>query len=144
MNDTGKDRKPMKSGQKVTLVAGGAGFIGSHLCRALLDRGEQVLCLDNLLTARHGNLDALEHERGFTFLRADIVDPLEGTPIKRERIFGAIVEWITGPLMNAMPLVRTPTARPCTPLPNLAASRYWMAVNLYQPVPLPWSVAQKS
>ena len=34
---------------------------------------------------------------------ADIVDPVEGTPIKRDRIFGAIVEWITGPLMNAMP-----------------------------------------
>ncbi|MEC7931344.1 MAG: NAD-dependent epimerase/dehydratase family protein, partial [Pseudomonadota bacterium] len=76
----------MKSGQKVTLVAGGAGFIGSHLCRALLDRGEQVLCLDNLLTARDGNLDALEHERGFTFLRADIVDPLPDAVLRRRDI----------------------------------------------------------
>lgn len=36
----------------LTLVAGGAGFIGSHLCRALLDQGHHVVCLDNLQTGR--------------------------------------------------------------------------------------------
>ena len=36
----------------MNLVTGGAGFIGSHLCEALLARGEQVLCLDNFFTGR--------------------------------------------------------------------------------------------
>ncbi len=58
------------------VVAGGAGFIGSHLCRALLDRGDAVICIDNLQTARPSNLDALRGSRGFTFVEADVVDPL--------------------------------------------------------------------
>ena len=59
-----------------TLVAGGAGFIGSHLCRALLDRGERVVCVDNLQTARPSNLAALEDHPNFTFIEADVVDVL--------------------------------------------------------------------
>ncbi len=59
-----------------TLVAGGAGFIGSHLCRALLEAGEQVVCLDNLQTARTGNLLALERHAGFTFVEGDVTQPL--------------------------------------------------------------------
>lgn len=59
----------------LTLVAGGAGFIGAHLCRALLDAGHEVLCLDNLQTGRAANLDGL-HGPGFAFVQADIVDPL--------------------------------------------------------------------
>jgi UDP-glucuronate decarboxylase len=59
-----------------TLVAGGAGFIGSHLCRRLLEAGERVLCLDNLQTARVANLEALERFPGFRFVRADITAPL--------------------------------------------------------------------
>ncbi|MFO6446117.1 UDP-glucuronic acid decarboxylase family protein [Erythrobacter sp. NE805] len=65
-------------GRKIgwTLVAGGAGFIGSHLCRTLLERGERVLCLDNLQTARASNLDLLESHAGFHFVRGDITLPL--------------------------------------------------------------------
>ena len=63
-----------KSG--VALVAGGAGFIGSHLCRALIERGQAVLCVDNLQTARPSNLRGLEALDGFTFIEADIVNPL--------------------------------------------------------------------
>jgi UDP-glucuronate decarboxylase len=59
-----------------TLVAGGAGFIGSHLCRTLLERGERVLCLDNLQTAHPSNLDILEGYAGFHFVRGDISLPL--------------------------------------------------------------------
>lgn len=59
-----------------SLVAGGAGFIGSHLCRALLDRGEQVVCLDNLQTARPSNLRDLEGHPNFSFVEADVIDPL--------------------------------------------------------------------
>jgi UDP-glucuronate decarboxylase len=60
----------------ITLVAGGAGFIGSHLCRALLDRGHHVLCVDNLQTARPSNLRLLEGDPRFQFVEADIVNPL--------------------------------------------------------------------
>lgn len=58
------------------VVAGGAGFIGSHLCRELLDRGHHVLCLDNLQTSRAVNLDLLASHPRFTFIKGDIVDPL--------------------------------------------------------------------
>jgi UDP-glucuronate decarboxylase len=60
------------------LVAGGAGFIGSHLCARLLDEGHEVLCLDNLQTARPSNLRLLEGRPGFSFVEADIVNPLPG------------------------------------------------------------------
>jgi UDP-glucuronate decarboxylase len=60
----------------VTLVAGGAGFIGSHLCARLLDDGHELICLDNLQTARPSNLRLLEGRAGFTFVEADIVNPL--------------------------------------------------------------------
>jgi UDP-glucuronate decarboxylase len=76
----------MNEGQQVALVAGGAGFIGSHLCRALLQQGHEVICLDNLQTARAINLEPLECERGFTFIRADIVDPLPDAVTRRRDI----------------------------------------------------------
>lgn len=76
----------MKSRKTISLVAGGAGFIGSHLCRALLDRGDEVICLDNLQTARDFNLEGLERHRDFTFLRADIVDPLPDAVMRRRDI----------------------------------------------------------
>ena len=61
---------------RLTVVAGGVGFIGSHLCRALLDRGEAVLCIDNLQTARASNLVSLQAHPNFSFLRWDITHPL--------------------------------------------------------------------
>ena len=60
-----------------TVITGGAGFIGSHLCERFLAEGHEVLCVDNLIT---GNLVNIEHLRGndrFTFLRHDISHPLE-------------------------------------------------------------------
>ncbi|WNO52856.1 NAD-dependent epimerase/dehydratase family protein [Stakelama saccharophila] len=65
-----------KHNGETALVAGGAGFIGSHLCRALLQQGYRVVCLDNLLTSRRSNLLALEAERDFTFVEGDVLDPL--------------------------------------------------------------------
>ena len=64
------------AGPRLTVVAGGVGFIGSHLCRALLDRGEAVLCIDNLQTARSSNLLSLQAHPNFSFLRCDITNPL--------------------------------------------------------------------
>jgi UDP-glucuronate decarboxylase len=54
------------------LVAGGAGFIGSHLCRYLLRRGERVICIDNLCTSSEQSVAALQEHPGFEFRRQDI------------------------------------------------------------------------
>lgn len=61
---------------KTILVTGGAGFIGSHLCRTLLERGHDVLCVDNLFTGSKRNIrDLLSHPR-FEFMRHDVTFPL--------------------------------------------------------------------
>ncbi|WP_319525629.1 UDP-glucuronic acid decarboxylase family protein [uncultured Desulfosarcina sp.] len=62
--------------QKRVLVTGGAGFIGSHLCRRLIDEGNDVLCVDNLYTGRKSNLFGLLNNVNFEFLRHDITFPL--------------------------------------------------------------------
>jgi nucleoside-diphosphate-sugar epimerase len=58
--------------KKTALVAGGAGFIGSHLCEALIGRGMRVICVDNLGTGKMENLKALKGNKNFTFIKADI------------------------------------------------------------------------
>ncbi|HSU05526.1 MAG TPA: UDP-glucuronic acid decarboxylase family protein [Acetobacteraceae bacterium] len=62
--------------RKSFLVAGGAGFIGSHLCEALLADGARVICLDNLMTGRLENLATLRREPRFEFIEADVIDEL--------------------------------------------------------------------
>ena len=59
------------------LVTGGAGFLGSHLCDALLADGNSVLAVDNLLTGRTHNLDHLRSERRFEFRQLDICEPFD-------------------------------------------------------------------
>ncbi|WP_424965991.1 UDP-glucuronic acid decarboxylase family protein [Dinoroseobacter sp. S375] len=59
------------------LVTGGAGFLGSHLCRALLGRGHQVLAMDNLLTGRMETLHDLLDHKGFSFRKWDVSLPYE-------------------------------------------------------------------
>jgi UDPglucose 6-dehydrogenase len=54
------------------LVAGGAGFLGSHLCDALLARGDEVVCVDDLSTGDLSNIAHLRKAAGFSFLRADV------------------------------------------------------------------------
>lgn len=54
------------------VVTGGAGFLGSHLCHRLLDRGDEVLCLDNLITGSLSNIEDLFGRRGFTYLEHDV------------------------------------------------------------------------
>ena len=73
----------MDGNRGLAVVAGGVGFIGSHLCRALTERGQEVLCLDNLQTARPSNLRLLERLPGFTFIEADIVNPLPAAVVDR-------------------------------------------------------------
>ena len=71
-----RGEKNMATQANVALVAGGAGFIGSHLCRILVERGQEVICLDNLQTARPSNLALLQAMPGVTFVEHDITQPL--------------------------------------------------------------------
>ncbi len=64
------------------LVAGGAGFLGSHLCDALLARGDRVVCVDNYLTGRAANVAHLAGDDGFELVDVDVVDS--------ERLHGAL------------------------------------------------------
>jgi len=58
------------------LVTGGAGFVGSHLIDRLLERGDEVLCVDNLFTGDKSNVDHLAGHPRFEFMRHDICFPL--------------------------------------------------------------------
>lgn len=66
---------------KMTLVAGGAGFIGSHLCERLVKEGHNVLCLDNLYTGCMDNIRHLLRHPKFTFKEHDIINPLTANNI---------------------------------------------------------------
>ena len=57
---------------KTILVTGGAGFIGSNLCEALLEKGNQVVCLDNFATGKRENLEELLKGTNFTLIEGDI------------------------------------------------------------------------
>lgn len=59
------------------LVAGGAGFLGSHLCERLLDEGASVVCIDNLLTGSTANVEHLLSRPCFTFLEHDVTEPVD-------------------------------------------------------------------
>jgi dTDP-glucose 4,6-dehydratase len=54
------------------LITGGAGFIGSHLCERFLGEGDEVICMDNLLTGSPDNIAHLFSERRFTFIQQDV------------------------------------------------------------------------
>lgn len=60
-----------------TLVAGGAGFIGSHLCDRLLDAGASVICLDNLSTGSMANIAHLLSDSRFRFVEHDVTQPVD-------------------------------------------------------------------
>jgi UDP-glucuronate decarboxylase len=70
----------MKKKTMSVLVAGGAGFLGSHLCEALLSEGARVICLDNLQTGQKCNLSHLANEPRLEFIEADIVRRLPKMP----------------------------------------------------------------
>ncbi|MFM8816770.1 MAG: GDP-mannose 4,6-dehydratase, partial [Phycisphaerales bacterium] len=60
-----------------SLVTGGAGFLGSHLCDSLLASGHEVICLDNLFTGHRDNVKHLHGRKDFTFVEADVVEPFD-------------------------------------------------------------------
>lgn len=59
------------------LVTGGGGFLGSHLCDRLIDRGDEVIALDNLFTGQKKNIRHLLDNPDFEFVRHDVVDPFK-------------------------------------------------------------------
>ena len=67
-----------------TLVTGGAGFLGSHLCERLLGQGEEVLCMDNFFTGRRKNVARLMANPNFELMRHDVVDPFK---VEVDRIY---------------------------------------------------------
>jgi len=69
-----KNGRPFRS-----LVTGGAGFVGSHLCDRLIAEGHEVICIDNLLTGRLGNIGSLEDHPRFVFVRHDVTQPIDLT-----------------------------------------------------------------
>ena len=58
------------------LITGGAGFIGSHLCRKLLEGGNSVICVDNFITGFRKNIEELESNPNFKLIEQDISNPL--------------------------------------------------------------------
>ena len=64
------------SQEKLALVTGGAGFIGSHLCDRLVAEGARVIALDNLQTGRLSNIEHLFGSKAFDFVQHDVIDEL--------------------------------------------------------------------
>lgn len=63
---------------KTVLVTGGAGFLGSHLCKFLIDKGHRVICVDNFFTGKRRNIKELKDNPNFRIIPHDIVEPLSG------------------------------------------------------------------
>ncbi len=56
------------------IITGGAGFIGSHLCDKLIQKGYEVICVDNLLTGSEDNIAHLKDNPNFRFINADVAN----------------------------------------------------------------------
>ena len=59
------------------LITGGSGFLGSHLAKKLLKKGEEVICLDNFFTGSKKNIDELYSYKNFEFIRHDVTEPIK-------------------------------------------------------------------
>jgi UDP-glucuronate decarboxylase len=71
ISDVKRAAKPI-----TVVVTGGAGFIGSHLCDRLVQKGQRVICVDNLYTGRVANIRPLMNHPHFRFIEHDVCDPL--------------------------------------------------------------------
>jgi dTDP-glucose 4,6-dehydratase len=60
-----------------TIITGGAGFIGSHLCERFLERGDEVVCIDNLITGSSSNIEHLRNNPRFWYEEHDISEPIK-------------------------------------------------------------------
>ena len=64
---------------KINLVTGGTGFLGSHLVDKLIKRGEKVICIDNLSTGNINNISHLLNNDSFEFIEHDVINPIKVT-----------------------------------------------------------------
>ena len=108
---------------KRILVSGGAGFIGSHLCRRLLTEGQEVVCLDNFSTGCRDNVAPLLDSSNFSIVEHNVIDPIEmdadeiynlacpASPVHYQR--DAVQTWKTSVLgtMNLLELARRQGAK---------------------------------
>ncbi len=61
---------------QTVLVTGGAGFIGSHMCDRLIDDKFRVICMDNLVTGKKGNIEHLMDNKSFSYIEQDVTKPI--------------------------------------------------------------------
>jgi dTDP-glucose 4,6-dehydratase len=111
--------------KKTAVVAGGAGFVGSHLCEFLLEKGYRVFAVDNLVTGRRSNIETLLHNPNFNWLEHDIIAPLfmnvksdeiynlasPASPIDFEKIPDYILKTNSIGQINMLELAKTNKAR---------------------------------
>ena len=116
---------PLDRGGRRVVVTGAAGLIGSHLSRALLDRGDSVVAVDNFVTGSPANVERLASDTAFTFSRHDVTRPLEvagpvdavlhfaspASPVDFDRIPIEILEVGSIGTQNTLELARAKGAR---------------------------------
>lgn len=95
-----------KNSSHPILVTGGAGFLGSHLCETLLDKGHSVICLDNLVTGTENNIEQLSHHNNFKFINADVREQIS---LDVEKIFNLACP-ASPPFYQADPVATTMTS----------------------------------
>ena len=106
MNDASTRRAAGQTRLSRALVTGGAGFVGSYLCEALLARGADVLCVDDLSTSAPGAHERLVGRPGYRFLRHDVSEPLP--PSHRDEEFDTVFH-LASPA-SPIDYLRMPTA----------------------------------
>jgi len=72
---------------KNVVVSGGAGFLGSHLCDFLIEKGENVICIDNLFTGSEDNFHHLTNNERFQFIKHDIIEPIYLDDVSIDEIY---------------------------------------------------------
>lgn len=78
------EARVLRSSNRTTVVTGGAGFLGYHLCKRLLAEGEWVVCVDDMSTGMQAHVDELAASGRYEFIRHDVREPLS---LKADRIF---------------------------------------------------------
>jgi nucleoside-diphosphate-sugar epimerase len=110
------------------LVTGGAGFIGSHLCEFLLDKGAEVLCLDNLSTGTSDNIERFRSER-FTFIKLDVTNYIYVSgPIDYVLHFASPASPVVSRWGRSAPTRRSASPRPSAPGSSSRRRRRSMAI----------------
>lgn len=136
------------------LVTGGAGFLGSHLCKRLDDEGHAVIAFDNFFTAKRENIEELSWSRRFELVRGDVVDPFHfevdqiyhlacpASPVHYQRNPARTIETAVVGTRNALRLARDVGARILIastsevygdPLEHPQNESYWGNCNSFGP-----------